>query len=173
MPKFLAWVTLAALSSVPAPSVAADTRPTIAVADFMYRDSSGEVRDQAAVHAARLRDFDDGLRQDLQASGTYRVVALPCGDHSDCIGNDIDPAELGAKAKAAGASLLAVGGIHKMSTLVQFARLDVIDLSSNKVVFNRLYTFRGDTDEAWQKAQQFIAREIEQRGSPQGFTPAH
>jgi hypothetical protein len=48
---------------------------------------------------------------------------------------------------------------------VQFARLDVIDLSSGKVVFNRLYTFRGDTDEAWKRAEQFIAREIEQRGN--------
>jgi hypothetical protein len=165
MPKPLAWITLAALFSAPASSVAADTPPTIAVADFAYQDSSGEARDQTAVHAARLRDFDDGLRQDLQASGTYRIVALSCGDHSDCIGNNLDPAELGPKAKAAGASLLAIGGIHKMSTLVQFARLDVIDLSSGKVVFNRLYTFRGDTDEAWKRAEQFIAREIEQRGN--------
>ena len=41
-----------------------------------------------------------------------------------------------------------VGGIHKMSTLVQWAKAEVIDLRSGQIVLDRLFTFRGDTDQA-------------------------
>ena len=63
-------------------------------------------------------------------------------------------------AKAGGARLLVVGGIHKMSTLVQWARVRVIDLTTERAVIDRLFTFRGDTNEAWTRAESFVSREI-------------
>jgi hypothetical protein len=65
-----------------------------------------------------------------------------------------------AKAQAAGAAFLVIGSVHKMSTLVQWAKFDIVDVKAQKVVFDRLFTFRGDNDEAWRRAESFIVREI-------------
>ena len=55
-------------------------------------------------------------------------------------------------AQAAGASHLLIGAVHKMSTLVQQAKFNIIDVKSRKVVFDRYVTFRGDSDQAWRRA---------------------
>ena len=47
-----------------------------------------------------------------------------------------------------------------MSTLVQWAKIQVADEEQGRIVFDRLLTFRGDTDEAWQKAESFVARDV-------------
>jgi hypothetical protein len=47
-----------------------------------------------------------------------------------------------------------------MSTLVQWARVDVLDLKTDKSVLHRLYTFRGDTEDAWRHAALFVARHV-------------
>ena len=47
-----------------------------------------------------------------------------------------------------------------MSTLVQWAKLQALDLRSDKIVFDKLITFRGDNDEAWRQAESFVAREL-------------
>src|ERR1700735_4297135 len=61
---------------------------------------------------------------------------------------------------AAGADFVLVGGIHKMSTLVQWAKAGVIDLRSGQIVLDKLFTFRGDTDQAWGRAEVFISNEL-------------
>ena len=63
-------------------------------------------------------------------------------------------------ANAAGADFLMVGGIHKMSTLVQWAKAEVIDLRTGQIVLDKLFTFRGDTDQAWRRAEEFISNEL-------------
>ena len=65
-----------------------------------------------------------------------------------------------AKAKEAGATHLLIGRFHKMSTLIQQAKFDVIDVKARKLVFDRFITFRGDNDKAWRHAESFIARQI-------------
>jgi hypothetical protein len=47
-----------------------------------------------------------------------------------------------------------------MSTLVQWAKFDLVEVKTRNVVFNRLVTFRGDNDKAWRHAESFIVREI-------------
>ena len=64
------------------------------------------------------------------------------------------------KAQAAGAEYLLISSFHKMSTLVQWAKFDLIDVKTRNVVFNRLVTFRGDNDKAWRHAESFIVRQI-------------
>jgi hypothetical protein len=59
-----------------------------------------------------------------------------------------------------GADFLLVGRIHKMSTLVQWAKAEVIDLRSGQIVLDKLFTFRGDTDHAWRRAEEFISNEL-------------
>ena len=63
-------------------------------------------------------------------------------------------------ARQAGAKLVIFGGMHKMSTLVQWAKLQALDLQSDKIVFDKLITFRGDNDESWRQAESFVAREL-------------
>lgn len=53
-----------------------------------------------------------------------------------------------------------IGGIHKTSTLVQWAKVAVIDVGANRVLSDRLYTFRGDNDQAWQRAEAFISEDV-------------
>lgn len=109
---------------------------SVAVEDFNYLDTSGEPTDQTAAHERRLRAFMTALRRDVEAAQLYQLVP---------------PAD---------ATLRVVGGIQKMSTLVQWAKVAVIDVGAGKAVMNRLYTFRGDNDEAWERAEAFVSREV-------------
>lgn len=145
-----------------APSFGQDaaTEPIpIAVAEFDYRDTSGEVRDQQAEHAARLEAFTRMIRADLEESGRYRIVPLTCPE-PPCTAGRADPEELLADARKAGAKFLLFGGIQKMSTLIQYGKAVVVDLEADKSVFERLLTFRGDTDDAWRHAEKFLVREF-------------
>ena len=156
----LAWVTAAVLCVFPARhSQAQGAMPMLAVAEIQYVDTSGEVIDQSADHLRRLREFEASLRSDLAKSGKMRDVGLDCPVNS-CSVADIDVERLMTKAQAAGASHLLIGAVHKLSTLVQQAKFDIIDVKSRKVVFDRYATFRGDNDMAWRRAESFIASQV-------------
>ena len=146
------------LSSARSEEVKAPPIP-IAVADFDYFDTSGEPTNQQAEHQARLKAFADAIRADLERDGRYRVVALSC-PQTRCAAAELAPAELLEKARAAGANRLLYGGIQKMSTLIQNAKVQVVDIGENKLRFDRLITFRGDTDESWQRAERFIVKDL-------------
>ncbi|WP_395022280.1 DUF2380 domain-containing protein [Dongia sp.] len=132
---------------------------TIGVAEVDYHDSSGEIRDQQANHAERATRFAEALRKDLEASGRYRVVTLDCGKDPCSVGSQI-PEDLIAAAKQAGARVLIYGGVHKMSTLVQNMKAQAVDVEADRLVFERLITFRGDDDESWVRAERFLAKEL-------------
>ena len=156
----LALVAAAVLSTNPVrQSLAQGEAPTVAVAEIQYSDTSGEVIDQSADHFRRLREFEASLRADLAASGKVRNVTLDCPPGACSVG-ELDADQLLAKAQAAGAAYLLISSFHKVSTLVQWAKVDLIDVKTRNVVFNRLVTFRGDNDKAWHHAETFIVREI-------------
>jgi hypothetical protein len=133
--------------------------PVLAVAEIQYIDTSGEVVDQSADHFRRLREFEAAMRTNLAASGKVKTAALDCPPNACSVG-DIEADQLLGKAEAAGAGYLLISSFHKLSTLVQWAKFDLIDVKTHNVVFNRLVTFRGDNDKAWQHAASFIVREI-------------
>jgi hypothetical protein len=133
--------------------------PSLAIVALDYIDTSGEVRDQQADHARRLKVFVESLRNDLATNGRFRVVTLDC-PQARCTASSSPQDELVAAAGKAGAAYLLVGGIHKMSTLVQWAKVAVLDVSMQKVVFDRLLTFRGDDDASWRRAEEFLAHDI-------------
>jgi hypothetical protein len=164
----LSGVIGAALALLAAPASSESPAPqpppvaiAIAIADFDYIDTSGESVDQTAKHQALLRAFAASVRHDLDLSGKYRVVAL-CSPEPCAIGH-ADPARLADAARGAGATLLLVGGIHKESTLVQWAKASVVDIGTERVIFDRLLTFRGDDDEAWRRAAAFLAADLKTR----------
>lgn len=132
---------------------------TIAVLDFDYVDTSDEEEDQRDLHEARLRAFGAALRQDLGAGRAYRVVTLNCGPVL-CSAGRMTPQALFEAAKKADARFILYGGVHKMSTLVQWARAQMVDVEKNLLIDDRTLTFRGDDDEAWRRAEQYLARRI-------------
>ncbi|KRR07043.1 hypothetical protein CQ12_24670 [Bradyrhizobium jicamae] len=137
--------------------------PVLAVAEIYYVDTSGEVIDQSADHRRRLREFEAALRSDLAASGKIANAALECPPNACSVG-EINDGQLLRKAKEAGATHLLIGRFHKMSTLVQQAKFDVIDVNARRIVFARYISFRGDNDAAWQRAESFLARQILDHG---------
>jgi Protein of unknown function (DUF2380). len=134
-------------------------RAAIAVIDFDYVDTSGEERDQSKEHEARLAAFMSALRRDLANSERFRLVSPVCTP-GPCLLAGPAISDLVVAAREAGADLLLIGGVHKLSTLVQNAGIDAIDAKTGKAIFHRLFTFRGDTDDAWRRAEMFIFDEI-------------
>ncbi|MCK1718044.1 DUF3280 domain-containing protein [Bradyrhizobium sp. 141] len=120
------------------PEAAAAAPAGVSIEDFQYLDTSGEPVDQTAAHEKRLAAFMVALRRDVGADKRYQLT--PAGQ--------------------ADAKFKVVGGVQKTSTLVQWARVAVIDTGARKVLFEKLYTFRGDNDEAWDRAEAFLAREV-------------
>lgn len=125
---------------LPAASSPAGAEAAIGVAmdDFSYTDTSAEPANQTAAHERRLQAFMAALRRDIGEGGRYQLV--PSAQD--------------------GAAFKVIGGIQKTSTLVQWAKVAVIDVGAKKLVMDKLYTFRGDNDESWERAEIFVSREV-------------
>jgi len=139
----------------------------IVVLDFDYVDTSGEPREQSAFHRAQLESLVQSLKSDLERSAAFRVVSKQC-EPTPCARAGSEPVELVAAARSAGARLLLFGAIHKASTLVQWASVQVVDVQTERVIFNRLMSFRGDDARAWQRAEAFLAKDIVAQSWPHG-----
>lgn len=150
---FRAATLAAAFLALAHPPARADA---LAIVGFGYSDTSHEPRDQSAVHARRVRDFMQALAQDLSAKAG-KVVTIACA--APCTAPPAVPDALAEAAKA-GAGKLLIGGFHKESTLVQWAKVTLIDVPTRRVMLDKLFTFRGDTDQAWRHAETFIAGDI-------------
>jgi hypothetical protein len=158
------WIGALALSALASSGHTAEPI-TLAIADFDYLDTSGETKDQAAAHADRLDNFTRLLVDELTATGKYQVVALSC-PKPPCSAGKMDAASMTDAARQSGARLLLYGGIHKMSTLVQFGKAQVADLETDQVVYDRTITFRGDDDNAWKRASEFLAEDLVSKDLP-------
>jgi hypothetical protein len=128
----------------------------VAVADFDYVDTSGETLDQGGVHTARLAEFAERLRQGFAADPRFADVALACAA-SPCSARSLPAGMLEQAAAGAHARLLVFGGLHKMSTLVQWIQVEVLDLETHRILLSRTLSFRGDTDKAWRRAAEYVS----------------
>jgi hypothetical protein len=131
----------------------------VVVADFDYSDTSGEVTDQRAEHAARVKAFAGLLRERLAGVGKYKVLHLDCA--KACSVGSMGADDLVAAAQNADAQLLIYGGIHKMSTLITWGSVQIVDVRQRRLLLNRLFSFRGDTDEAFRRAAKFISETLQ------------
>ena len=95
----------------------------VAVIDFDYVDTSGEERDQRKEHEARLAAFMGSLKSDLAKSAQFKVVTPLCEPAPCSLTGTIMP-KLLAASREAGADIVIIGGVHKMSTLVQWAKVE-------------------------------------------------
>ena len=77
-----------------------------------------------------------------------------------CSAGSIGADDLVSAAVKSDARLLVYGGIHKMSTLIQWGSVQVVDLQRKELLLNRLFSIRGDTDEAFRRAAKFIGETL-------------
>lgn len=157
--KFLHSTSLFLAVCLCPPASASAAEIKLALADFFLVDSSGEVRDQSAEHAARLQRMSDIVAAELSESGSFSLAQMSC-PQSGCNGKAMKLDALLERARTAEARFLAVGAVEKMSTLVLWSRLEFYEVASGKLAFDRLFTFRGDTDEAWRRAALYMARDL-------------
>jgi Protein of unknown function (DUF2380) len=155
--RALAVAALTLLTPV-LPARAAEPAVLALLVPFSFADTSAEPRDQKAEHAARLARMADDLKAKLGASGLYRIALAP-PEASRCPAGDSDC--ILATVRRAGADLVLTGAIQKISTMATNCWAAVFDAASGKRLFYRQLTFRGDTDEAWQRATDFLVHEIE------------
>ena len=50
-----------------------------------------------------------------------------------------------------------IGAVDKVSTLIGSLRLRIVDVATGQSIFSRVLGFRGDTDEAWQRAARSLS----------------
>ena len=133
----------------------------VSVDDFNYIDTSNEPADQTAVHEKRLRAFMTALRDDVTADRRFELVPSSCAPNCPTDGPALRD-RLRA-ASQAGTQILIIGIVHKLSTLVQVVRIAAVDTTAQRVVFRKYFQFRGDNDEAWQRAESFVSEEVRDR----------
>lgn len=155
------WLLLAGLAAATfSATTSAKPPPTLAAANFAFKDTSGEVKDQTADHARRLNALNEAVRHGLAQNKTIKTVSLAC-QNDTCNAAEPGLEALAADAKKAGASHLLFGEVHKMSTLVGWIKYAMVDLNQNTPVCERTLSYRGDNDQAWQHAAKFAVRDIE------------
>lgn len=131
----------------------------IALVDLDYRDTSGEPHDQSAEHETNVRLFMKTLGEDLEATGHFAVVPIQC-DPAPCSINRTDAETLLNAAKDAGAKLMLYGDIHKVSTLIQFVKVQVIDVERDASLMSESISFRGDDQRAWMRLEKFLVKRL-------------
>jgi hypothetical protein len=153
--KRTVWAAVAVLGLLAArPAIAGPQK--VAIADFDFADTSGEIKDQSAFHAAQIKQLQQTIAAALNKTGRFAAVGLTC-DRPPCSVDNLAAATLTDAAKKSGAALLVFGGVHKISTLITFGRVSVADVVSGKSVLDRDVTFRGDDADAWRHADSYIA----------------
>jgi len=150
-------------SAGPVPAAEHDDIPVV-VADFDYEDTSGETEDRRTAHAARVKMFPSLLRERLSREDNYKILRLDCAN-ATCSADSIGVEDLVAAALKADAQFLIYGRILKMSTLIQWGSIQVVDVRQKKLLLKRLFSLRGDTDEGFRRAAEFVGEMLK------GVTP--
>jgi len=155
IPRGRCVVSLCAICALPAQAAPA----RVAVADFDYVDSSGEVANQQAVHADRLRELKADIIASISQNGQFTGVALTCGK-PPCAAGNMDQDAISSAARAQHAQFLVFGGVHKVSTLIQWGQMVVMDVATGKAVLARTVSFRGDSNDAWKHAADYLGQMV-------------
>jgi Protein of unknown function (DUF2380) len=145
------------LAAVVASAHAAE--PKAAIFDFELVDTSleGATYGARTDQQARVARLGDQLRDDLAKSGRVEVVDIAPvaakargADLRTCGGCD---AQL---AREVGADYSIIGWVQKVSNLILNMNIVVRDAKSGRVVFVKSADMRGNTDESWSRALDYL-----------------
>ena len=148
------WAVLPALSG----SAGAQT---VAAFDFELIDTSleGEIKGSRPDEQARLARLSDRLRQRLRESGRFTLVDIApvaaearASNLQGCNGCDT------RLAQRVGAELAVTGTVQKVSNLILNMNIHVREASSGRTVAAMSADMRGNTDESWSRALDWLVR---------------
>lgn len=153
-------VILAALALALSSAAGAQTR-SAAVFDFELVDTSAgdPLKAQDAEHRARVTQASERLRARLAESGRYNVLDIApvtaeahASNLQACGGCDATLAD------RIGADLAVTGSVHKVSNLILNMSIFVRDAKTGSNVAIMQADMRGDTDESWLRAVDWLVR---------------
>ncbi|WP_118134558.1 DUF2380 domain-containing protein [Oceanicella sp. SM1341] len=132
---------------------------TLGVMPLRMLDTSGEDAARGAAHAGRMEAMAGALEHDLGArySGT---VLLQAGE-VDAACETGDAQCLLDLAAAAGADEALFLVVVKTSELIMRMYAQLVEVPGGTVLRRRELNFRGDTDESWQRAGRFLAKNLQ------------
>jgi len=145
-------------------SVSAHARaqpPKTAVFDFEMVDTSleGELHGVRTDEQARLKRVGDQLRKVLAESDKFSIVDIAPveaealkSNLQACGGCDVDLAQ------RLGANLSITGTVQKVSNLILNMNVYIHDVHTGKLVISMSADFRGNTDESWSRAANYLLR---------------
>lgn len=144
---------LVALTLLPMPLMAQD----LAIPPVKMLDTSNEARDQQADHDRRIGLMEDILADELSGQLVSRQdVAAACPrETTECL-------VAALRERGAERGLFIV--VQKTSTLILQAFASLVDLEGETLVTHTELSFRGDNDEAWEKAAHFLAGKLQPGG---------
>jgi hypothetical protein len=159
--------TVAVAPQLPAGAAGTDAaqRPSMVVLDLELTGDLGGP-EFATEHAERLEKESARLRQDLERTGLYRLVdttparglidALKSRQAylHDCNGCDLD---VGRELHA---DRVMVAWVDRVSGLILSLTYEIHDVASSQIVARKSYDFRGDNDNAWNHAVDYMVRDI-------------
>jgi len=135
--------------------------PKVAVFDFELVDTSlqGEMYGPRSDEHDRLLHAGEQLRNDLAASGRFQVIDIApvnAAAHGSnlqaCGGCDV---RFGEKL---GADLVITGVVQKVSNLILNINIYVRDVHTGQLVAAASTDMRGNTDESWSRAMNYLVR---------------
>jgi len=161
-----AWMAAGQPTAATQPQAPDDSvLPKMAVLDLeMTGDLGGP--ELAAEHAARLRLESARLRADLSRAGLYRLVDVRAAQTTidalkaqqaylhDCNGCDLDVG------RELGADLVMVAWVDRVSGLILTLTYEIHDVKTNQITARKSFDFRGDNDNAWNHAIDYMVRDL-------------
>jgi nitrate reductase NapAB chaperone NapD len=132
-----------------------------AVFDFEMIDTSleGEMHGARRDEQIRLNRVGDQLRKGLAESGKFIIVDIAPveaealkNNLQACGGCDVDLAQ------RLGADLAITGTVQKVSNLILNMNVYIRDVHTGKLVISMSADLRGNTDESWSRAANYLLR---------------
>ena len=139
--------------------------PRLAILDLELTGDLGGP-DFAAEHEARLKTMSARLRQDMARTGQYEIVDVIAAQSTidtlrseqaflhDCNGCDLD---VGRQLHA---DLVMVAWVYRVSGLILTLTYEIHDVGSSQILARKSFDFRGDNDNAWNHAIDYMVRHL-------------
>ncbi len=157
------WTAAGRQTTVAAPEGA--VVPALAVLDLELTGDLGGPEFEAE-HAERLRTMSARLRQDLERTGLYRILDNSAAQGlidtlksqqaylHDCNGCDLDVG------RSLHADLVLVAWVDRVSGLILSLTYEVHDVQTGQITARKSFDFRGDNDNAWNHAIDYMVRDL-------------
>lgn len=137
---------------------------SLAVMPIKFFDTSHEAKDQREDHLRRTGLMTTELIR-VTEGATSALSLLPREVVAAACSPETVPCLI-ALAKESGSDLALFVVVHKTSTLIMQIFVQLVDLETETIRYDRNLSFRGDTDESWVKAAAFLGRSLHDEIEP-------